>query len=172
MRLAIATALLLLAGSAAAQALNGAWLGQWLLAQGPAIPRPPASIEMRVMAGVNTWLSGGQQCELAYDGTVAQQAIAGQLKSLKDWQLSPAHWPAGTDPAQLVGLQKEFNDAESALRNLPPGNYRRLRLRGDACDTRDDLFYLLNVPQQRIYQFRFPQASLGAGVAVYLFRSR
>ncbi|MBI2770938.1 MAG: hypothetical protein HYX47_15040 [Burkholderiales bacterium] len=149
--------------------LNKAWLGQWQLAQKPAGWQGADSLQISNGDG---WMANGLHCDPVYDGTVTQQAITERLRATRAWQLAPEHWPAGTQTTQLVGLNREFDEAEAALRGLPAGNYRRVRLGGaEGCASRDDVFYVIT-GAQRIFELRFPLNSLGVGVAVYQLRGR
>ena len=91
------------------------------------------------------------------------------------WHHAPAaselrHWPAGTDPAQLVGLRKEFDTAQKILASLPGPRYRSTRIRGEGCEDADDIFFVLH-PGQRLLRLRFPSNSLGVDVTVFQRRS-
>ena len=164
-------AALLAAATALAQpaVLNKAWLGNWQLAHKPGGWQGPDTLQISNGDG---WMANGLHCDPGYDGTVSQQALVERLRSTRAWQLAPEHWPAGTQTTQLVGLNREFDEAEAALRSLPAGTYRRVRLGGaDGCASRDDLFYVI-VGAQRIFELRFPVNSLGVAVAVYQLRGR
>ena len=148
-----------------AQALNPIWNGDWRLQQA-SIPQAAPPTLKTGGATRTQWTAGSKTCDMAYDGTVTQAALLTRLAGLQDWQLRPGNWPSGTDTSQLVGLRKEFDDAQKLLQSLPPDTYRRVRLAGPGCETQDDHFLLLN-EGLRLFSIRFPANGLGADVALY-----
>lgn len=88
------------------------------------------------------------------------------MRRLRDWQLRAENWPAGTDPASLVGLRQEFHDAEELLQSVQPDSYRRVRARGPGCDSPDDVFWILH-EGQRLFRVRFLAAGLGTEVVLF-----
>ncbi|MBX3587344.1 MAG: hypothetical protein KF796_11940 [Ramlibacter sp.] len=167
--LVLALAALLSPAPGNAQALNAAWDGDWITAQ--ASQQRPSQVLRVARQGAQTRLEqAGQACPLVYDGTVTARDIQQQVDDLRAWQLSPAHWPAGTDPKQLVGLAGEFDAATRLIAGLSAGRYRRARLRGEGCDDADDIFFVLH-QGRRLFRVRFPSASLGMDVLVLERRS-
>ncbi|MBX3655563.1 MAG: hypothetical protein KF686_15380 [Ramlibacter sp.] len=165
----LALATLLAPAPGHAQALNPAWLGDWATVQGSQ-QRPARVLRIAQRAGRTVLEQDGQACALVYDGPVAAADITGQLAELRAWQMSTAHWPAGTQPAQLVGLAAEFDAAASLLAELSPQRYRRTRIRGEGCEDADDIFFVLH-QGRRLFRIRFPSASLGVDVMVLEKRS-
>ena len=149
--------------------LSPTWLGRWRLVKSNLLRFPDLlEISMRGNAA-HIGLEGaafGQTCELAYDGLVTQQSIVAKLLELKDWQLRKENWPEGTNPDELIGLKKEFDEALALARSVDPDTYKRVRPKGDDCAGRDDTFWLLH-NGQRLVRFSFPASSLGAAAAVF-----
>lgn len=153
----------------AAQALNAAWDGEWIATettQGP----PGAGLQITRKAAQSHLVQAGQACPLVYDGLIEPGALARRIRALQDWQLDPQHWPAGVNPAQLVGLRKEFDSALQLVDSLTSPRYRSTRMRGEGCDDADDIFFVLHAGQ-RLMRLRFPSASLGVDVTFFRRRS-
>ncbi len=173
--LLLAAAVLLPSASAPAlaqapgQALNAAWDGEWVATE-TTQGRPGASLTISRKGAQSLLTQMGQPCALGYDTMVEPAALARRVLALQLWQMDARHWPAGTDPAQLVGLRKEFDTAQKILASLPGPRYRSTRIRGEGCEDADDIFFVLH-PGQRLLRLRFPSNSLGVDVTVFQRRS-
>jgi hypothetical protein len=147
--------------------VSAIWAGEWRVADSNLPPaskalttrRDPKSFEVRA-------LIGGAECPLAYDGQLRQADVIRRIEERAQWQLKPDNWPAGTDPAQFVGLKKEFEQALRLARSLPPDTYRRVRATCPTLPQTDDRFYLLN-DGRRLFEFRFPDNGLSVSATVY-----
>ncbi len=151
---------------AQAQALNPTWEGEWVAVettQGP----PGARVRIARTGPSTQLLAGDRTCQLAYDDTVTPGALLLRLQGLRQWQLDATHWPKGTDPAQLIGLAREFDKAQALVQGMGADNYRRVRLKGAGCEGADDVFLLLHRGQE-LLRFAFSETSLG--VALVSFR--
>lgn len=167
--MAWAAACALVPAIAAAQPVNPAWDGEWVAVettQGP----PGASLRITRKAAQTQLVQAGQACTLGYDGMAEPAALARRIQALQAWQLDARHWPAGTQPTQLVGLRREFDAALQIVGSLPGPRYRSTRIRGEGCDDADDIFFVLH-PGQRLLRLRFPSASLGVDITVFQKRS-
>ena len=153
----------------AAQALNAAWDGEWVATE-TTQGKPGAGLQVTRRAAQSQLVQAGQACPLAYDGLVEPVTLARRIQALQAWQLDPQHWPVGVNPAQLVGLRREFDAALQIVGSLPGPRYRVARMRGEGCDDADDIFFVLH-PGQRLLRLRFPSASLGVDVTVFQKRS-
>jgi hypothetical protein len=165
----LAGATLLAPALCGAQALNAAWDGEWVATE-TTQGKPGAGLQVTRRAAQSQLVQAGQACPLVYDGLIEPVALARRIQALQGWQLDPQHWPAGVNPAQLVGLRKEFDSALQIVGNLPGPRYRVARMRGEGCDDADDIFFVLHAGQ-RLMRLRFPSASLGVDVTVYQKRS-
>lgn len=150
---------------AGAQSLNAAWDGAWS-ARETTQSRPDASVEISRNGTRSVITQAGQPCTLGYADMMEPAALAQRIQRLRVWQLDPGHWPAGTDPTQLVGLRREFDTALQMIASLPGPRYRSTRISGEGCDDADDIFFVLH-PGQRLLRFRFPSSSLGVDVTVF-----
>ena len=166
---ALLTAGVLAPSPAHAQALHPAWDGEWIAAE-TTQGSPGASLRIARKAAQSQLVQAGQACALAYDGMAEPAALARRIQALQAWQMDARHWPAGTMPAQLVGLRHEFDTALQIVASLPGPRYRIARIRGEGCDDADDIFFVLH-PGQRLMRLRFPSASLGVDVTVFQKRS-
>ena len=153
------------AAPAVAQTLNAAWDGEWQ-ARETTQGRPDASLSITRLGARSLLTQGGQPCTLAYAAMVELPALVQRIQLLQAWQLDVRHWPAGTDPSQLVGLRREFDTALRMIGALPGPRYRSTRISGEGCDDADDIFFVLH-PGQRLLRFRFPSSSLGVDVTVF-----
>lgn len=154
---------------AAAQPLNPAWDGDWVAAE-TTQGRPDGSLRITRKAAQTQLIQHGQACPLVYDGMAEPAALARRIQALQAWQMDARHWPAGTQPAQLVGLRHEFDSALQLVARLTGTRYRTTRLRGEGCDDADDIFFMLHAGQQLV-RLRFPSASLGVDVTAFRKRS-
>ena len=154
---------------AIAQPVNPAWDGDWVATE-TTQGRPGASLRIARKASQTHLVQAGQACTLVYAGMAEPAALALRIQTLQAWQMDAQHWPAGTQPAQLVGLRREFDTALQIVGSLPGPRYRMTRIRGEGCDDADDIFFVLH-PGQRLMRLRFPSASLGVDVTVFQKRS-
>ena len=136
------------------------------MAAGRASNALPATVQISTQSGKTIWATQAQRCGMAYDGQLSTTALQQKVVELKDWQLRPENWPAGTNTQQLLGLRKELDDAQALLQSLPPGNYRRVRTVGPGCATQNEAFWLL-ADGTRLLGIVFPAQGLGAEVAEY-----
>ncbi len=157
---------------AAAQTLpvppvHQAWAGAWRAVE---FNLPPASRNFTTSRSVADnrirTIVDGAECVATYDGVVQAASIVSRIEERANWQLKAGNWPPGTDPAQLVGLQKEFELALGLARKLPPDAYRRVRFTCPVPNAGEDRYYVLN-DARRLFEFRFPANGLGVGVAVF-----
>lgn len=154
---------------AGAQAINPAWDGEWVAGE-TTQGSPGRSLRITRKAAQSQLVQAGQACALVYDGMAEPAALARRIQALQAWQLDARHWPAGTQPAQLVGLRREFDTALQMVGSLTGTRYRSTRIRGEGCDDADDIFFVLH-QGQRLVRLRFPSASLGVDVTVFQKRS-
>jgi hypothetical protein len=161
----LAGAALLASAQVSAQALNPAWDGEWLATE-TTQGQPGAGLQVLRKGGQSQMVQTAQACPLAYDGLIEPAALARRIQALQAWQLNPQHWPAGVNPAQLVGLRNEFDRALQLVGSLSGPRYRVARMRGEGCDDADDIFFVLH-QGQRLVRVRFPSASLGVDMTVF-----
>ncbi len=146
--------------------LSGPWHGAWEAAESNE-PRLPGHLVIERAGAVSRLARADVRCELRYDGTFTVAELAQRVTDLRDWQMRPAHWPAGTDPQQLVGLRREFDRALALLQRVTPDTYRRVRTLVPGCDHANaESVYLLHKGQQLV-RLTFPQESLGVDVTIY-----
>ena len=147
--------------------VSAIWAGEWRAAD---FNLPPVNKTLTTRRNAATLeikaLLAGTECPLTYDGQLRSADVIKRIEERAQWQLKPDNWPAGTDPAQFVGLKKEFDQALRLTRSLPPDNYRVVRASCAALPATDDGFYLLN-EGRRLFEFRFPQNGLSLNVTVY-----
>jgi len=166
---ACAVACVLAPLTAIAQPVNPAWDGEWVATE-TTQGRPSTSLRIARKASQTQLIQDGQACALVYDGMAEPAALAQRIQALQAWQLDARHWPAGTQPAQLVGLRREFDTALQMVGGLAGTRYRSTRIRGEGCDDADDIFFVLHAGQ-RLMRLRFPSASLGVDITVFQKRS-
>jgi hypothetical protein len=147
--------------------VSAIWAGEWRAAD---FNLPPSSNTLTTRRDATTFevraLIAGTECPLGYDGQLRSADVVQRIEERAQWQLKPENWPAGTDPAQFVGLKKEFDQALRLTRSLPPDSYRRVRARCPLPTSPDDRFYLLS-EGRRLFEFRFPANGLSLNVTVY-----
>ena len=147
--------------------VSAIWAGEWRAADSNL---PPINKTLTTRRDAITFevkaLIAGAECPLAYDGQLRSADVIKRIEERAQWQLKPDNWPAGTDPAQFVGLKKEFDQALRLARSLPPDTYRRVRASCPMLPATDDRFYLLN-EGRRLFEFRFPDNGLSLNVTVY-----
>lgn len=147
--------------------VNAAWAGEWRAAD---FNLPPVARTLTTHRDAATLqvkaTMGGEECTASYDGLVQAADIITRIEERADWQLKAENWPAGTDPAQLVGLKKEFDQALRVARSLPPDTYRRVRFSCPGENLKDDRFHVLN-ERRRLFEFRFPDNGLGVRVTLF-----
>lgn len=154
---------------ACAQALNPVWEGEWVATE-TTQGHPGTSLRIARKTAQTQLVQAGQACALVYDGMAEPAALARRIQALQAWQLDARHWPAGTLPAQLVGLRHEFDTALQMVGGLTGTRYRSTRIRGEGCDDADDIFFVLH-QGQRLVRLRFPSTSLGVDVTIFQKRS-
>ena len=147
--------------------VSAIWAGEWRAAD---FNLPPINTTLTTRRNASTFevraLIAGSECPLAYDGQLHSGGLIKRIEERAQWQLKADNWPAGTDPAQLVGLKKEFDNALRLTRSLPPDTYRRVRARCAMLPSTDDRFYLLT-EGRRLFEYRFPESGLSLNVTVY-----
>ncbi|MBC7437041.1 MAG: hypothetical protein H7332_13350 [Bdellovibrionales bacterium] len=155
------------AAPVSAAPVSAIWAGEWRAAE---FNLPPINTTLTTRRNASTFevraLIAGSECPLAYDGQLNSGDVIKRIEERAKWQLKPDNWPAGTDPAQLVGLKKEFDNALRLTRSLPPDTYRRVRARCAMLPSTDDRFYLLT-EGRRLFEYRFPESGLSLNVTVY-----
>jgi hypothetical protein len=147
--------------------VSAVWAGEWRVVDSNLPPinktlstrRDPASFQVKA-------LIAAEECPMHYDGLLPAADVVKRIEERALWQLDAANWPAGTDPAQFVGLKKEFDQALRIARSLPPDNYRRVRVSCPGLPQTDDRFYILN-EGRRLFKFRFPENGLSLSVTLY-----
>ncbi len=155
------------AQAAPAQPVNPIWAGEWRVVDSNLPPADRSLTTRRNAASFQvTATVAGAECAAGYDGLVQAADIVRRIEERASWQLKAENWPTGTDPAQLVGLKKEFDQALRLARSLPPDAYRRVRFSCAGAEAKDDRFYLLN-EGRRLFEFRFPENGLGLRVTLF-----
>ncbi|CAN5714466.1 hypothetical protein BH11PSE7_BH11PSE7_02990 [soil metagenome] len=147
--------------------VSAIWAGEWRAAD---FNLPPVNTTLTTRRDAATFevkaLLVGAECPLAYDGQLRSADVIKRIEERAQWQLKSDNWPAGTDPAQFVGLKKEFDQALRLTRSLPPDNYRVVRFQCATLQAADDRFYVLN-EGRRLFEFRFPENGLSVNVTIY-----
>ncbi len=147
--------------------ISAIWAGEWKAAD---FNIPPASKTLTTRRDPRTFqvtaAIASAECPMTYDGQVQATDIVKRIEERVEWQLSASNWPAGTEPAQLVGLKKEFDSALRLARSLPPDSYRRVRMACPGPALPQDHFFLLN-EGRRLFEFRFPENGLSLGVTLF-----
>jgi len=165
--LPLAATLPAMAQTPAAQPVNPIWAGEWRVVDAnlPPVERSLTTRRDAATSHIKATLAGAD-CTAGYDGLVQAADIVTRIEERAGWQLKAENWPAGTDPSQLVGLKKEFDQALRLARSLPPDAYRRVRFACPGADAKDDRFYVLN-EGRRLFEFRFPENGLGLRVTLF-----
>ena len=156
-----------------AQAINPLWLGEWRALQSN-LAHPEGSLQISQGIGVTQARIADKVCALAYDGQISAHQITRHIQERKDVQLDLKNWTGlaqqASANAQLVGLRREFEQALQIIAMIPEGNFRRVRLKGAACTSDDDVFYLLSGSgrsNQHLYRINLPNNSVGVEVTLH-----